>query len=166
MRPNGSPRDLEARRLRGIRLWREGRTLTEVARILGCYPSAVMRWRDASERKGDEGLRARPAPGRPPKLNSRQRRRLIRVLIAGALSRGYTTDVWTTQRIVDVIEEEFGVHYHRDHIGRLMHTLNWSWQTPDRRALERREDRIESWKEEEWPRIKKGRRTWAPTLSS
>jgi len=166
MRPNGSPIQLEARRLVAIPLLRQGQSLTSIAKLLGCHPSSVMRWRDALEASGEEGLRAKPAPGRPPRLTRRQLDRLIRILLKGALARGYRTELWTTQRIADVIAEEFGVRYHRDHVGRLMHRLNWSPQKPERRALERNEENIERWKREEWPRIKKGRQTWAPTSSS
>ena len=166
MRPKGSPKELEARRIRGVELLREGRNLSEVGRLLGCHPSAVLRWRDTVRRKGAEGLKARPAPGRPSKLTRRQLDRLLRTLLKGALARGYSTDVWTTRRIAEVIEAEFGVRYHRDHVGRLMHGLKWSCQKPERRALERQEERIRQWKEAEWPRIKKGLRTWAPTSCS
>jgi transposase len=133
---------------------------------MGCHPSSVMRWRDAAKRGGDAALSAKPASGRPLKLAEKQLEKLVRILLEGAFARGYRTDVWTTQRIADVIEAEFGVRYHRDHVGRLMHRLGWSCQKPDRRALERQEERIERWKDEEWPRIKKGLRTWAPTSSS
>jgi transposase len=163
MRPKGSPKELETRRIRGVALLRKGRSLAEVARIIGCYPSAIMRWRNAAKGRGTAGLRARPTPGRPLKLNMRQRQQLLKILLRGALARGYSTDVWTTKRIAEVIEAEFEVRYHRDHVGRLMHVLNWSCQKPDRRALERREDRIRDWKDKEWPRIKKGLPTWAPT---
>lgn len=163
MRPRGSAQELESRRIRSVAMLVAGLTLSAVARTIGCHPSAVMRWRNAARRRGEAGLRAVPVPGRPLKLSPRQRRQLVKVLLRGALARGYSTDVWTTQRVADVIQADFGVRYHRDHVGRLLHALNWTCQKPDRRALERREDRIQRWKDEEWPRIKKGLRTWAPT---
>ncbi len=166
MRPHGSPQELEARRRRAIALVREGRTLSEVAQRLGCHPSAVMRWRNAARRGGDVALAAKPAPGRPRRLRPGQLKRLVALLLKGPMARGYRTDVWTTQRIADLIADEFQIRYHRDHVGRLLHRLRWSCQKPDRRALERREDRIEQWKRQDWPRIKKGRSTWAPTWSS
>jgi transposase len=166
VRPSGSPVQLEARRLVAVPLLRQGRSLTSIAAMLGCHPSSVMRWRDALDEFGAGALKAKPIPGRPPKLKRRQLDRLVRVLLKGAMARGYRTELWTTQRIADVIEEEFGVRYHRDHVGRLMHRLDWSPQKPDRRALERNEENIERWKREEWPRIKKGRKSWAPTSSS
>ena len=166
VRPRGSVVQLEARRLVAVPLLREGRSLTSIAGTLGCHPSSVMRWRDAWEALGEAGLKAKPAPGRPPRLTRRQLDRLVRVLLKGAMAQGYRTELWTTQRIADVIQKEFGVRYHRDHVGRLMRRLDWSVQKPDRRALERNEENIARWKREEWPRIKKGRQTWAPTSSS
>jgi len=65
-----------------------------------------------------------------------------------------------------LVERQFGVHYHRDHMGRLMPSLNWSHQKPERRALERDEQAIERGKQKDWPRVKKTLRGWAPTSSS
>jgi transposase len=93
-------------------------------------------------------------------------RRLVRILLKGALARGYQTELWTTARIAEVIDEVFGVQYHRDHVGRLMHRLGWSSQKPERRALERDDERIERWKRAEWPRVKKTPSGWVPTSSS
>lgn len=166
MRPHGSPRELQARRIRAMALLDQGRSLSEVARRVGAHASSVMRWRNSVRRRGQAGLKAKPAPGRPPKLTARQLKRLVKLLLKGAMARGHSTEVWTTQRIADLIEEEFGVRYHRDHIGRVLHRLNWSYQKPDRRALQRKEDQIERWKREEWPRIKKGLHGWAPISSS
>lgn len=166
MRPHGSPKELEVRRIRAMKLLGEARSLSEVAHMVGCYPSAVMRWRNAMRRHGQTGIRAKPIPGRPAKLTSRQRAKLERLLLKGAIPHGYRTDLWTTQRIADLIEHEFGIRYHRDHVGRLLHRLDWSCQKPDRRALERKEARITAWKQEQWPRIKKGLPTWARTSSS
>jgi transposase len=45
----------------------------------------------------------------------------------------------------EVIQWEFGVHYHSDHVGRLMHSLQWSPQKPERRVLERDEKAIVRW---------------------
>ena len=116
--------------------------------------------------RGEVALDPKPVPGRPPKLTEEKKRRLIEYLLEGAIAHGYWTELWTTQRIADLIMKKFGVKYHRDHIGRLMHSLHWSHQKPERRAVERDEEKIERWKTEEWPRIKKKLRGWAPISSS
>ena len=162
----GSAELLESRRHRALGLLDEGRSLNEVARLLNCAPSSVMRWRDARDKGGAEALRVRFSPGRPTKLDARQRKRLVTLLLQGALHHGYTTELWTTARIARLIWKEFRVRYHRDHVGRLLHSLGWTVQKPERRALERDEERIERWKKRTWPSIKKKPRGWVPTLSS
>jgi transposase len=166
MRPKGSAAVLESRRHRALRLLDQGRSLNEVARLLDCAPSSVMRWRDSRDAGGEEALRVRFSPGRPPKLSASERRRLVALLLRGAQAHGYATDLWTTTRVARVIFREFRVRYHRAHVGRLLHGLGWSVQKPERRALERNEERIEHWKRDTWPRIKKKPRGWAPTSSS
>jgi len=164
-RPKGSADLLSDRRRRALTLLKSGLSLNEVARRIECAASSVMRWHDAWRRRGAEALKVRSSPGRPLKLKPAQRRRLVKVLLKGPLAHGYNTNVWTTARIVKVIRSEFGVRYHRDHIGRLMHTLNWSHQKPEKRALERKEEAIEEWKRKDWPRVKKTLRGWVPTSS-
>ena len=162
-RPKGSADLLEDRRKRALKLLDEGYSLNEVGKLVGCNASSVMRWRDARRRGGSKALRVRFSPGRPLKLNPKHRKRLVQVLLRGPLAKGYTTNLWTTARIAEVIGREFGVDYHRDHVGKLMHLLKWSPQKPKRRALERDEQAIERWKQKDWPRIKKTPRGWAPT---
>jgi len=166
MRPRGAAAVLEARRHRALTLLDGGRSLHEVGRLVGCAPISVMRWRDTREKGGAAGLQVRVSPGRPPKLNLRQRQRLVKLLLKGALAQGYRTDIWTTARVATLIRKTFSVRYHRDHVGRLLHGLGFSHQKPERRALERNEEVIERWKREEWPRIKKKPRGWVPTSSS
>jgi transposase len=98
-------------------------------------------------------------------LTGKQLRKLERILLKGPLAVGCRTELWTTQRIAEVIESEFGVSYHRDHIGRMMKKLGWSHQKPDRRAIERDDERVKRWKDEDWPR-EKTPSGWARTSSS
>jgi transposase len=165
-RPPGSAELIEDRRRRALQFLDEGRSINEVGRLMRCAPSSVMRWRNARRRRGSAGLKVRSSPGRPKKLSGANRRRLIGLLLKGPMAQGFATDLWTTSRIAEVINREFGVSYHRDHVGRLLQSLGWSHQKPERRAIERDDDAIEAWKRHKWPRIKKTPRGWAPTSSS
>jgi transposase len=153
---------LEDRRRRALALWDTGLSLNEVGRRIQCAPSSVLRWLRARRRGGANALRVRFSPGRPVKLAETRRRRLVKLLLKGPRAHGYRTELWTTARIAEVIQREFGVHYHRDHVGRLMHSLNWSPQKPEARAVERDEEAIKRWKQKEWPRVKKTLRGWTP----
>jgi transposase len=146
-RLKGSADLLEDRRRRALALWDTGLSLNEVGHRISCAPSSVMRWLRARRRGGSDALRVRFSPGRPLKLGLSQRRRLLKLLLQGPQAHGYRTQLWTTARIAEVIRREFGVHYHRDHVGRFLHSLNWSPQKPETRALERA---IACWKRKDW----------------
>ncbi|SRR5712692_7941353 len=142
-RPKGSADLLEDRRRRALALVDSGCSFNEAARRIGCGASSVMRWYHARRRGGEKALRVRFSPGRPPKLRSKQLQRLIKLLLKGPMARGYRTNLWTTARIALLIDEEFDVDYHPNHIGRLMHRLKWSHQAardrvrrPSGRAME------------------------------
>ena len=47
------------------------------------------------------------------------------------------------------------MQFHRSHVARPLHNLGFSCQKPERRNLERDEEKIEEWKRSQWPRIKK-----------
>jgi len=155
MRPCGSPEVLEQRRRRGIALLKEGYTPVEVARRMGVDRRSVRRWKAAYRKHGQAGIAARPTPGRPACLSPGQKKRLVAMLLKGARAGGFATDLWTCPRVAQLIWDRFGVDYHVDHVGRLLHGLGFSPQKPTRRAIERDEDEIQRWVKEDWPRVKK-----------
>jgi len=166
MRPKGSADLIADRRKRALSLLKKGFSLNEVARQIGCHASSVMRWRDEHKKKGKAAFEVRFSSGRPPKIAKHQLKKLEQYLLKGAIAFGYSTDLWTTRRIAELIEEKFNIRYHRDHIGRLMAKMGWSHQKPERRALERDEKRIQRWKDEVWPSVKKTPPGWVPISSS
>jgi transposase len=141
---------MEERRRTGAKL-----SQAEIARQLGVSPASVSDW---SKRLTDGGLRAlrrRKAPGRPAGLTPAADKELRRLLRRGATAAGFPTDRWTLRRIGQVIEREFGVHYHPNYLNRLFARLGWSVQQPLPRASERDEPLIRAWLAHDWPRIKK-----------
>lgn len=120
-------------------------------------PRSVRRWKAAHRGGGKKALQAVKASGRPKKLTSAQGKRLEKQLLRGAQSAGFATDLWTCPRVAEYIQRTFGVHYHVDHIGRLLHAMNWSPQKPTRKAMERDEEGIRQWIKHTWPAIKKKR---------
>jgi len=157
MRPHGNPKELEKRRLRAIMLLNEGHQPVDVAKMLGVDRRSVRRWKAAHRKKGQKGVLSIPASGRPPKLGPNDRKKLEKVLLKGSQKAGFPTDLWTCPRVAQLIQSLFGIQYHVDHVGKLLHSLGWSQQKPERRAVERDEESIRRWIKNDWPRIKKKR---------
>ncbi|WP_393097182.1 winged helix-turn-helix domain-containing protein [Streptomyces sp. LN325] len=59
-----------------------------------------------------------------------------------------------------------GVEYTLAGLDLLLHRIGWSVQVPSRKATERNEEKIAAWKDEQWPIIKRRRRTWVPGSAS
>lgn len=146
---------MQRKRERAAELLAQDVTQTEIARILDVDARSVRRWKHDLRFGGKAALRAVPASGRPPKLSPVQRRRLEKHLLKGAQAAGFPTDLWTCPRVAEHIERSFGVRYHVDHVGRLLHSMNWSPQKPTRKAVERDEEGIRQWVKHVWPAIKK-----------
>jgi transposase len=134
----------------------QGMSIAEVADVVEASTSAVGRWKQVVEQQGLAGLNSKPVPGRPPRLSNVQRQQLEQLLRKGPREAGLPSDAWTCPRIARLIQQQFGVAYHPDHVRRILDALGWSCQRPEQRARERDEAAIARWRAKEWPRIKKG----------
>ena len=161
------PAACEARRLRAAELFAQGRSAAEVAAALGVSPESARRWRAQWSKGGVAALRRRRASGRPPKLSDAQLAGVEEALLQGALANGFDNDLWTLDRMAQVIQRLTGVRLAPASVWRLLHQrLGWSVQRPQRQAKERDEEAIARWVAHEWPRIKKGHAQTRPGLSS
>jgi transposase len=162
MRPFGSALTLEHRRRKAIGLLLRGTSMEEVGRRVAASVSSVSRWYHAHQEGGAVALAPKKASGRPPKLPRDTRTALWNILLKGALAYGYPNDLWTLKRIRAVIQKEYGVTYHPGHVWKILHKAGWSCQVPERRSIQRDEDKIAHWKRYTWPAIKKSPKTWGP----
>jgi len=146
---------LRIRRAEACELFRGGATQAEVAHALQVSRPTAMRWHQAWKRRGAKGLELAECLGRPPQLKPRDLERIDRKLRRGAQALGYRTDLWTLQRVAEVIEATAGVDYHIGHVGRILRSMGWSLQRPTTRARERDEEAIQRWVKVRWPELKK-----------
>ena len=143
--------------MRAADLFEQGVIPAEIARQVGVSHQIVSDWRAAWRRSGRDGLRGAGRAGRLPKLSRDQLTYVELELIKGAEANGYPNDVWTLQRVAEVIERVAGVSYHPAHVWYLLRQdLKWSWQRPARRATERNDEAIHQWVKRRWPQLKKG----------
>jgi transposase len=144
----------EWRRLQAVALKRRGWVQRDIADALGAAEVSVSRWLARARAGGPRALVSRPAPGRPPRLSPAQAARIPEFLWHGPEAYGFRGQVWTCARVARVIAEEFGVRYHKDHVGRLLKDLGWTPQTPIRRAGQRDESAIAWWRDVTWPALR------------
>lgn len=145
----------EGRRRQAAKLFREGRAQADVARFLQVSRQSVSRWYRSWRKGGVPALRKAASTGRPSQLTPAQLGKIERALLKGARANGYSTELWTLQRMAEVIAKTTGVEYHPGHVWKILRKLGWTRQKPARRAAERNQEAIETWVRERWPELKK-----------
>lgn len=170
MSTHGSePYPEEVRALAVRRVCSEGWTAARAAAAIGCSMRSVQLWVRRSEHgRRPQALKTLTAPGATPKLDRRQKRRLLKLLSAGPDAAGLSGQLWTGRLVAELIQREFGVTYNSRYLPTLLKSLGWSVQKPRRQAVERDEAAIADWTAKDWPRIKKkpvvsGRRSSSST---
>lgn len=146
---------LERRRLRAGRMFDKGSNRAEVARVLGVSRQSRSRWHRAWVEGGSAALASNGKRGRRARLSSADLKAVEQVLLKGARSQGYASDLWTLDRVGAAIESVTGVAYHRGHVWKVLRALGWSRQRPARQVAERDDEAIAAWVKQTWPRVKK-----------
>ena len=145
---SGVARDFDAmerRRKQAARLFHQGKSQADVARELEVSRQSVSRWHAEWKSEGTTALRSAGRAGRLPQLDQVDLRKVECRLAKGPLANGYPTDMWTLQRVAEVIEADTGIVYHPGHVWRLLRQMGWSRQRPARRAIERDDEAIANW---------------------
>ena len=142
MRPIGTAQELQRRRLRAVELVQQGESPDDVAHFLGCGRSSVYTWVKLA-RQTPEKLAAKPHTGPKPRLSAEQLSELEALLLKGAKAHGRRTELWTAQRVAELIERHFGIRFHPEHVRKILkRRLHWTSQKPQRKARERDEAAI------------------------
>ena len=155
MRPHGTAAELERRRLLAVDRVRSGYTHQEVADFLGVRRTSVTRWMATYRKLGRRGLKAKPHPGRTPKLTREQEREVLSWFSRSPTEFGWATELWTAPRVATLIRRKFRVKFHPRYVNHWLARRRITPQKPTRQARERNERGIRRWLREEWPRIKK-----------
>lgn len=143
------------KRVRAGRLLQKGKTPAEVAIDVGVARQTVYTWKAIFAEGGIDALRAVPPRGRPATLDEAQREELRRAVLQNPTEHGFGTELWTLKRVGVVIKRLHGVKLSLAQIWRILGSLGFSPQKPDKRAIERNEEVVRDWKRRKWPALKK-----------
>jgi hypothetical protein len=78
--------------------------------------------------------------------------RLCKVMFREA--HGWHNQLWTAARVARLIEREFRISYHPEHVRKILkRRLGWTSQKPRRKARERNDKEVARWVGDEFPRI-------------
>lgn len=156
MRKDGDPLLLEQQRFNAARMADLGMEPKVIAAGLGIDDQTVRRWLRDYRVGGMEALKAKLHPGPTPRLSDEQKQQLLTLIarppgdyhkekLAGTL--------WTASKIATLIKSRFQVTYHPSHVGQMMRDLGYSQQLPAKKPKERDPQKIERWRDEQWPTI-------------
>lgn len=155
MRPQGSAEELERRRRRALEAIDEGQDKQTVAEVLGVCVRSIDRWLQHRREQGDAGIAAKAHPPKPSRLTASQERQVLGWISRSPTSFGFSSELWTAERVGSLIEKRLHVHYHPHYLCRWLTKRGITPQKPMRRALERNEEAIEHWLKHVWPQLKK-----------
>ncbi len=143
------------RRKQAWALFRAGWKQGDIAEAMGVSTAAVSQWIKRGRSGGTKALETPKTGGRPAGLSQAERERLVKLLAKGAEAFGFRGAVWNNPRVAQLIEREFGIHYHPAHVSRILKELGWTPQKPIVRAKQQKPEEIERWWRERWPKLKK-----------
>src|SRR5262249_1496858 len=151
-RPVGTADELERRRKQAVQAVTDGETRKTVARVLGVHYKTVARGVRAARKPG--GVDAKPPSAPAPGLTDADLRRLAGLLAKGAKAHGWHNELWTAARVARLIEREFDLDYHPEHVRKILkRRLGWTSQKPRRRARERDDKEVARGGGDEFPRV-------------
>jgi transposase len=148
-------------RFRAARLFKRGANQADVARKFRVTPAAVNYWHKSWKKQGLEGLKSRGHPGFKSRLTEEKRRLFKKAVLKGPEAYGYLTNLWTLERLANVMKKTTGVKFGRNHTWEIVKSLGFTCQKPETKSKKRQEKAIKIWKERRLPYLKKmGSKSW------
>jgi transposase len=125
-----------ARRLLAVAAALEGMSREAAARVAGMDRQTLRDWVIRYNRGGPAGLSDHWADGRPCRLTEGQQAALKAIVLQGPDPEVDGVSTWRLIDLCRIVRERFGVSYNESGLGKLLHRLELSWQTPQPRHAE------------------------------
>jgi len=143
------------KRVKSIVLYIENKNPDEISNLLDAGFKSVYRWLNQYDKEGINGLYEGNHTGRPPFFNREQLARLEDILDSGPVAYGLTTGIWTCPTVQHIIEREFGISYHHDHVRKILHNIGFSVHRPGKKLALAKPELQQKWVRRTYPALKK-----------
>ncbi|WP_233163639.1 IS630 family transposase [Glycomyces salinus] len=153
-----SPPQQETLRKRVMAAVSDGMTTAEAVRVFGVSRGSIRNWKVRYDTGGAAGLSS-GVPGRrlgeQTKLSASEAEALVGSIIdyePEALDLG--GKLWTRRKVRVLAERLFGVSFTEQGMGKLLRRMGFSFQRPDRRAIEAAPEAMREWVEVTYPALR------------
>lgn len=146
---------MEVRRLKAVPYFKRHWSERRIALKLGVSGPSVHEWKVAWKKHGRRGLKAGQY-GRVSRLTPKKEALIRRNILKGASTQGFTGDFWTLKRLTIGIKRWTNISYEDRSVWHVLKRMGFSCQKPVKRARERDEEAIQTWRVETWPKVKRG----------
>jgi transposase len=155
-----------ARRLLAIAAALEGMSREAAARIAGMDRQTLRDWVIRYNRGGPAGLSDHWGDGRPCRLTEGQQATLKTIVLTGPDPEVDGVSTWRLIDLCRIVQERFGVSYDESGLGKLLHRLDLSWQTPRPQHVEADRAAQEAFKKRALPPRSRRSRSTTPKPSA
>lgn len=122
---------------------------------LGFHRSSIYDWLQQYRRRGEAGLATRPIPGGPRKFDDALWAEDLRELVRSEPRQlDFHDALWTRGMIRELLRRQFRVKVSERTVSNILKRLDITVQRPRLRAVEQDPEVVQSWLNEEWPKIR------------
>ncbi|MGQ4600448.1 IS630 family transposase [Nocardia sp. R6R-6] len=152
-----SPGQQEAVRKRVMAALLDGMTSVQARQVFGVSEGSIRNWRNRFAVGGADGLDSgRPGrrAGEKTKLTPSQAEALVESLTVFTpedLNLGGL--LWTLRKVAELARRLFGVTYTEQGMGKVLRRMGFTFQRPDRRAIEADPEAMRAWVEHTYPKL-------------
>jgi transposase len=114
----------------------DGLPKTAVAAAYGVDRKTIARWVNRFQEGGQDALLRQVGSGRRRKLEDLTEEEILRIVLAGAATYGFETNLWTVGRLRRVIADEFQIQVSKNTVWRRLRDAGLTYQKPEREYYE------------------------------
>lgn len=110
------------------RMYEQGYPQYEIAKVLDLTEGRVSQILKQYKELGQVPVYTGGNRGYTPRLSQEDKTRLASLLSQGATAFGYDSDLWTLERVQQLIKREFNVDYCTSHMSNILRQIKWTYQ--------------------------------------